>query len=279
MWVNPWINASDAFVAAWLPGSEGEGVADVLFAGTERHDFTGRLAFSWPQTAMPVTFDAAGKATGVQFARGWGLDYGSKAASSRLPEDPRIPPHWAAPPGSVFHAGHVTAPWSVFVADEAVEVHLTTSRQESPRGGVVAIAAGDGSTAVWNGTQSALYKISGRAGDLRPQVEQGVAIEMRYRVDRAPERNVAMGLRCTDPLCGIPGGAMLDVTRVFKTSRPGDWRTLSIPLSCFAAAGADLASVEVPLAIETSGRFGITISEAGLVRRNSNTATKCPGTT
>jgi beta-glucosidase len=228
---------------------------------------------------MPVTFDAAGKSTGAQFTRGWGLDYGSKIDSPLLPEDPRIPPHWAAPPGSLFHAGHVTAPWSVFVADEAVEVHLTTSRQESPRGGVVAIAAGDGSTAVWNGTQSALYKISGRAGDLRPQVEQGVAIEMRYRVDRAPERNVAMGLRCTDPLCGIPGGAMLDVTRVFKTSRPGDWRTLSIPLSCFAAAGADLASVEVPLAIETSGRFGITISEAGLVRRNSNTATKCPGTT
>jgi beta-glucosidase len=279
MWVNPWINASNAFVAAWLPGSEGEGVADVLLAGAAPHDFTGRLAFSWPQTAMPVTFDAAGKSTGAQFNRGWGLDYGSKADSAPLPEDPRIPPQWAAPPGSLFHAGHVTAPWSVFVADGAVEVHLTTARQESPRGGVVAIAGSDGSTAVWTGAQSALYKISGRAGDLRPQAEQGIALELRYRIDRAPERNVAMGLSCTDPLCGIPGGAMLDVTHVFKTSRPGDWRALSIPLSCFTAAGADLASVEVPLAIETSGRFGITISEASLVKRTSNTAAKCPGTT
>ena len=278
MWVNPWINASDAFVAAWLPGSEGEGVADVLFAGAERHDFTGRLAFSWPQTAMPVTFDAAGKSTGDQFARGWGLDYGSKVDSPLLPEDPRIPPQWAAPPGSLFHAGHVTAPWSVFVADAGVEVHLTTARQESPGGGVAAVAASDGSAAVWNGTRSSLYKISGRAGDLRPQAEQGVALELRYRVDRAPERNVAVGLRCTDPLCGIPGGAMLDVTREFKNSPLGDWRTLSIPLSCFTAAGADLAGVEVPLAIETSGRFGLTISEAALVRRSSSTATKCPGT-
>jgi beta-glucosidase len=278
MWVNPWINASDAFVAAWLPGSEGEGVADVLFAGAERHDFTGRLAFSWPQTAMPVTFDAAGKSTGDQFARGWGLDYGSTVDSTLLPEDPRIPPQWAAPPGSLFHAGHVTAPWSVFVADAGVEVHLTTARQESPGAGVAAVAASDGSAAVWNGTQSSLYKISGRAGDLRPQAEQGVALELRYRVDRAPERNVAVGLRCTDPLCGIPGGAMLDVTREFKNSPLGDWRTLSIPLSCFTAAGADLAGVEVPLAIETSGRFGLTISEAALVRRSSSTATKCPGT-
>lgn len=71
---------------------------------------------------------------------------------------------------------------------------------------------------------------------------------------------------------------MLDVTREFKNSPLGDWRTLSIPLSCFTAAGADLAGVEVPLAIETSGRFGLTISEAALVRRSSSTATKCPGT-
>ena len=30
MWVNPEINASDAFIAGWLPGSEGGGIADVL---------------------------------------------------------------------------------------------------------------------------------------------------------------------------------------------------------------------------------------------------------
>jgi beta-glucosidase len=36
LWVNPEINASDAFVAAWLPGSKAAGVADVLFARPER---------------------------------------------------------------------------------------------------------------------------------------------------------------------------------------------------------------------------------------------------
>jgi beta-glucosidase len=42
--VNPEINASDAFVAAFLPGSEGGGVADVLLqkpGGGVNHDFTG----------------------------------------------------------------------------------------------------------------------------------------------------------------------------------------------------------------------------------------------
>jgi len=39
--------ASAAFVAAWLPGSEGAGVADVLFGD---HDFQGTLPFTWPAT-------------------------------------------------------------------------------------------------------------------------------------------------------------------------------------------------------------------------------------
>ena len=45
------IGLSDAFVVAWLPGSEGAGVADVLIADAEgrpRFDFSGRLSFSWP---------------------------------------------------------------------------------------------------------------------------------------------------------------------------------------------------------------------------------------
>ncbi len=271
LWVNPLINAASAFVAAWLPGTEGEGVADMLFrsGGAQHGDFTGRLAFSWPQTALPVTFDAAGKPIGAQFPRGWGLDYDSRAEAPPLPEQPRIPSHWVAPRGSLFHADHVTAPWSIFVADDVGEVHLTTARQESPRGAVTASMTADGSAAAWSGTESGIFKISGRAGDLRAQAGQGAAVTLRYRVDRAPERSVMLGLRCTDPLCGVPGGAMLDVTKVLANAPPGQWRTLSIPLSCMAATGADLSHVEVPLAIETSGRFGLTIAEVTLAQQRS----------
>jgi beta-glucosidase len=280
LWVNPEINASDAFVAAWLPGSEGAGVADVLFgAGSAQlHDFTGRLAFSWPETAMPVTFDAAGNVFGALFPRGSGLDYRSAAKSGVLSEDPRIPLHWAASPGSLFHAGHATAPWSMFVADDSGEVHLTTMRQESPLGAVAVSSAPDGNTAVWAGTQSGMVRISGRASDLRPQAGQGTALEVRYRVDRPPERSVTMGVRCTQPLCGTRAGAVLDVTRALKISAPGQWQTLSIPLACFTAAGADLASVEIPFAVETSGRFGMTISEVSLARRTAISAPTCAGT-
>ncbi|MEO6255175.1 MAG: glycoside hydrolase family 3 protein, partial [Sphingomicrobium sp.] len=55
MWTNPELNASDAFVAAWLPGTQGDGVADVVVAqrgGKARRDFTGKLSFNWPKTAV-----------------------------------------------------------------------------------------------------------------------------------------------------------------------------------------------------------------------------------
>jgi beta-glucosidase len=281
LWVNPEINASDAFVAAWLPGSEGEGVADVLFrsTGREHYDFTGRLAFSWPETAAPVTYDAAGNVSGAQFPRGWGLDYHSTVNSPQLSEDPRIPPHWVASKGSLFHAGHVTAPWSIFVADDGAEVHLTTAQQVSPRGSVVVASEPDGSAVAWTGTQSGMFTISGRAGDMRPQAAQGLAIDVRYRVDRVPTQRVKIGLRCTEPLCGMQGGAMLDVTQIFESAQPGNWRTLSIPLSCFTAAGADLAEVVVPFAVETSGPFGLTISEVRLAQETSGPSPKCLGTT
>src|SRR5581483_7969717 len=63
LWVNPELNASNAFVAAWLPGSEGGGVADVLFRepdGAIRYDFRGKLSFSWPRTPLQFGADGSG---------------------------------------------------------------------------------------------------------------------------------------------------------------------------------------------------------------------------
>lgn len=77
LWVDEEIEASDAFVAAWLPGSEGDGVADVLFAnpdGSIAHDFKGRLPFAWPRPPMQA---GAGRREAPLFARGHGLRYGA----------------------------------------------------------------------------------------------------------------------------------------------------------------------------------------------------------
>ncbi|MBS0584088.1 MAG: glycoside hydrolase family 3 protein [Proteobacteria bacterium] len=85
LYANDLINLSDAFVAAWLPGTEGKGVADVLFRdarGAIAHDFHGRLAFQWPRTPCQSAF-AKGDGEPL-FALGYGLTYANPQTLARL---------------------------------------------------------------------------------------------------------------------------------------------------------------------------------------------------
>jgi beta-glucosidase len=267
LWVNPEINASDAFVAVWLPGSEGAGIADVIFRAADGSipvDFTGRLSFSWPNTAMPVTFGATGHVSGALYANGFGLDYHSTSSHGKLSEDPRIPPRFRAPGGSLFFASHPTAPWSLFVADGDAEVHLTTSEQASPHGAIRVRLAPAGAQAYWNGSQAGMLRISGRAADMRTGARRGDALVMRYRVDLAPQAPVSFGVRCAEPLCGTEAGAVL-----------GTWNTLAIPLACLDATGANLDDVVAPFALATSGRFELTIAEVRVMPMSAGTNAPC----
>jgi len=75
VYANDLINLSDAFVAAWLPGTEGKGVTDVLFGAK---DFKGTLSFDWPSAGCP------GEAAPL-FALGYGLSYAKTGAVGQLP--------------------------------------------------------------------------------------------------------------------------------------------------------------------------------------------------
>ncbi len=60
----------DALVASWLPGSEGDGVADVLYG---RRAFTGQLPVTWPKTEAQLPVNVGDAAYDPQFPYGWGL--------------------------------------------------------------------------------------------------------------------------------------------------------------------------------------------------------------
>jgi beta-glucosidase len=64
------LNEIDALVASWLPGSEGEGVADVLFG---KRPFTGRLPMTWPRTVDQEPINVGDANYDPLFPYGWGL--------------------------------------------------------------------------------------------------------------------------------------------------------------------------------------------------------------
>lgn len=60
----------DALVASWLPGTEGDGVADVLYG---RRAFTGQLPVTWPKSEAQLPINVGDPAYDPQFPYGWGL--------------------------------------------------------------------------------------------------------------------------------------------------------------------------------------------------------------
>jgi beta-glucosidase len=89
LWVNRELDASAAFVAAFLPGTEGAGVADVLFRkadGTVNHEFTGRLSYSWPRSDCQTPLNLGDPGYDPLFPVGYGLTSASVATLGALGE-------------------------------------------------------------------------------------------------------------------------------------------------------------------------------------------------
>jgi beta-glucosidase len=73
------LNLADAWVAAWLPGTEGDGVTQVLFG---ERDFSGRLPFTWQRSAAQLPFDFATLPTEGCDAPLFPFDYGLSYADA-----------------------------------------------------------------------------------------------------------------------------------------------------------------------------------------------------
>ncbi|MFV3131696.1 glycoside hydrolase family 3 protein [Niveispirillum sp. KHB5.9] len=278
MWVNPEINASDAFVAAWLPGTEGNGIADVLFKdkdGKINRDFTGKLSFSWPKTAIQTPLNRGDANYDPQFAYGFGLTYKDKGDLAALSEASGVPAGAGAASGVFFRRGGAPAPWSLAIADKVGDLRVTTTTGTSP-GKVVDLksvdvaAQEDAKQLTWNGTGLGTFVISGRAIDLSRQSNGDVTLSLRYRVDQAPTGKAHVSM-----ICGNDCRASLDVTKILADAKPGTFQTTKISLKCFAAAGARMATIDAPVVISTEGRLGLTVTDLKLDADPGNAV--CPG--
>jgi beta-glucosidase len=269
LWVNPELNASDAFVAAWLPGSEGGGIADVLIgdaAGKPRHDFHGRLSYSWPKLASQGVLNKGDAGYDPLFPLGFGLTYGDKARLGRLSEVSGVTAQ-AANADQYLVAGKLIAPWRLIVSDEGGE---TDGGPASARG-VVDIALVDannvqgGARAItWNGAGWGAVSIGGPAVDLTRQANGDMALLIQYRLDKAPSGPVTLRV----------GKGEVSFNGLLASAPIGEWRTVKVKLACFRKAGEDLSAVSVPASIRTAGRLGLSIAEVKVVA-NQNDAV-CP---
>lgn len=247
MWVNPEINASDAFVAAFLPGGEGGGVADILFRGADgsvRHDFHGRLSFSWPKRAGQTPLNRGDANYDPLFTYGYGLRYGQPGDIAQLPEE--RPEGLGLPDGVLFERGTLPQGWTFrFRPADGTRVRAFDRRAQE-----------DARAFTWPGNRSAsLVLETDKPFDLSREATGQLSLVIDYRQDRRPTRPVTLSMEC-GPGCSpsVPLGSELRAAPV------GEWQTLTVPLGCFVRAGLVPSKITAPLVIETAGQLGLSIS-------------------
>jgi beta-glucosidase len=270
LWVNPELNASTAFVAAWLPGSEGEGVADVLFRkpnGAIDRDFRGTLSFAWPRTPLEFGTDTPGRPL---FALGYGLRDASNGHLARLPQASGLPSAAVVNNEVFFASGRLGSGWHWAIADDAGASPVTRGIGSSDSGRLHLTATDktkqeDSRLLRWSGTGQATAEITGATAiDLSRQTNGQMALGFDYRVDDAPSAAVTLAMAC-----GASCAGTVPITPALRAAPHGQWQHLDIPLACFAAAGENMSRVWTPFALQTAGRLTLALSN---IRLESGTA-------
>lgn len=280
--VNPLINASDAFVAAWLPGSEGAGIADVLVgdaAGKPRFDLQGRLPFAWPVEYPSATQVAGSDASPRPFPVGWGLSY---AMPSRLAA--RLPEPAADTVGStgvmrIFDRRPI-APNQLFIGDSGNWRLPVTGPDAVSSAGAVRIRTvdrarqGDARQLDWDGSGEGLvYFETTTPRDLTAWLANDGALAMDIKVDRPPSKAASVKVQCS-----YPCGAQANITTALRRAPKGEWVRLSIDFRCFVKAGLDPGKVTALPQLSTAGELSMSIANVRMVSGLAGSATvSCAG--
>lgn len=277
LWVNREINAADAFVAAWLPGSEGGGIADVLLRkadGSVQHDFKGKLSFSWPRTAVQFANNVGQEGYDPQFAFGYGLTYGDSGDLAPLPEESGISGEMAV--AGLYFAKGKPAP--------GMALQLSGSGQAAVEAATLPAALADGRLKVaavdhqaqedalqlrWSGSgPAAITLTSATPLDLSRESNGDVQLQLTLRRDGAVTAPLWLGVTC-----GEGCAARVDLQPTVAALPQGQWTVVGVPLKCFGSRGGDVARLQQVAGLESAGAMQLSVSRVALGALNESQAT------
>ena len=232
LWLNRELELADAFVAAWLPGSEGAGVADVLVGTSQakpRYDFAGRLGFPWPLDCKPHTKTV--------FAYGAGWSYSARPPRRTLDTRCALLERNFSGGLRLFERGLNPAVAAV-AEDEA---------------GTVALANLTGNT-LGNGFRAAAFDRRAQEDARRLTWQRPAKLSLSWKGATLPRNasvilDIQAGARPSDRISlsplGSANGKTIDLTSSLELAAGKGWRRLIVPLACFgpeAPEGLVLAS-------------------------------------
>lgn len=264
LYANDLLNLSSSFVAAWLPGTEGKGITDVLVAGADGkpvHDFRGKLTFPWPAVACPNADSTP------QFALDSGLRYGDTKQVGALPEDATASCGEATALG-IFKQSDI-APFTLQMeaggATQAVGNDMNATQrwpQAKPALQVATVQVNtqqDAKEVTWLAPARFFARNPSKNNLAAMATARGV-VQFDVVVKQAPAKPVRFTLGC-----GAACGASLDLTATFSGDAVGRKQTVKVPLACFGKLGADLTGVDTPFSITADAPFAAAFTDIQVV--------------
>ncbi len=272
MWVNAELNASDAFVAAWLPGSEGKAVADLLLADENnniQHDFKGKLSFSWPKSSTQIVnrFDEDNQAL---FAYGFGLTYqDDDSLGDDLSEQSDVMVN-TKQVTDIF-LGKAIAPWKMLLVSQDRTTEIDTNSKRLPGISYRTVDRSvqeDSFRFETTGTANAGVKFINNNGfreDLSAELERNALLTFSVKRESKVEQPVYVSMSCetigdTQASCR----ASIDIQAQLASMPLGEWHDLSISLHCFTEKGLQASKVAVPFELRTSGSVNLSLNHIRL---------------
>jgi beta-glucosidase len=276
LWVNPELNQSDAFVAAFLPGSEGGAVADVLFrspAGAVQHDFQGKLSFSWPDNAKGEPLNVGDAGYKPLFAYGYGLNYGDNTTVGQLHEEAGISADQMLNTSRYLHAGKAVTPWQLQLLDQGQITRVTDALQTSALGAVTATATDrlqqeDSVTLSFAQPGTVLLThADGSVLDLARQSNGDMALELEYQVLALSNSSTTLGMQCGDNC-----SANIDISGQLAQMQGQGWQSMKIALRCFSEADSafDISKVTRPMVLQGSAGLVLQLANVRLAQNEGN---------
>lgn len=265
---NAFINASKAFVVAWLPGTEGDGIADVIIGDSHakpRYDFSGKLAFSWPRSSEQTNINNYPQyQESPQFEVGYGLTYGSDQQLAMLENSDKLSQRSLAIHGSLpIFLKKINDPWTLYVGDEDNwSVSIDGNGGSTANKTTVVVSASDNATQEdarkieWTDNKyGQIYFQHNQALDISELAQNDAALQFKVKVQTPPNDTVALRMDCRYPCSG-----QVDVTQLLKSLPMNSWQHVAIDLNCFSNSGAELSKIDTPFLMGTSGELTLEIS-------------------
>jgi len=280
MWVNAELNASDAFVAVWLPGSEGQGIADVILKNEKdqvQYDFTGKLSFSWPNNPEQTTVNRHDKNYNPLLPYGYGLTYQDKNVLSNHLEETYERDISAVTSRKLF-TGKMHKPWLLWL-NSGKEDHLQVNANTHELNGIKyrtidRIVQEDAIQVTFSGMKdSGIYMASKSSfrEDFRAEITNNSALNFVVKMNENPSDKVYLSMKCdVEKDCG----AKLDITEILNELPLKQWQSVSIDLKCFSQAGMKMGDLIVPFYLSSEGRAELGLSEISIEPFSADKATK-----